>query len=753
MILQCLESRDCFCAATLGLKGQRVLICAVVLICWSATTHAGQEIEPNNSATTANLVPLDSSQTVLVSPAKISSLSDLDYFRIDTPMFEGTTTLTATMTPTASDRSLDASISLRDSSGAILVTKDIGGDNVPETLTFSVTGGATYYVVCSSADLFSLGSGDYTLSLSLVFNDPNDQLAEAIPLGSITRTINVPQPATIDPSADVDMYAFTVSAGQRISFNVDCPSALLNASLRIFDGLGNEIGVDTGSAGPGEVTSGEAYLEHTFASAGTFFVGVSGAGNASYNSVTGNGDMPGSVGPYTLTVSPGLAGTIRRPLDSTDYSVDIFRYGDVATAIDPNVRTWIVTHGWNSSRSSENIAAIVASLAFSQPSDQVLTLDWSSAADTGILNPFAAEDGIVPVAEWAAAALIKAGFKGTNLNLVGHSFGSYVSDEIAKRIGGVNSILTFDPAADVLGGYAPEDNDEVNFARDSNFSWSFHSSNFGSDQTPFTADEEFLVTGLDPLTAHGDVLFLFAFLLDNRSNPFSQDFFLSFLLGGTYGPWIPDQFTSTFTSDALYYGYEADLIADPISHQPTALEFVSVVTDTTAISIPEGSSATFHVKLSTQPHTDVTINADILSGDADISIVSSTALTFSTANWNEFQSITLAAATDLDAENGSSVVRLSASGRRLKQIIATEIDRDRAASHPQLNSVHLLDGQFHFTLQGEQGTVCLVDASLDLKEWLPVATNTLPSNGAIEFYLTPSNPTLLLRAQAIGKTP
>src|SRR6185295_15985755 len=130
------------------------------------------------------------------------------------------------------------------------------------------------------------------------------------------------------------------------------------------------------------------------------------------------------------------------------------------------------------------------------------------------LNPFAAEDSIVPAAQWAASALTRYGFSGTNLNLVGHSFGSYVADEIAQRIpGGVNALVTLDPAADVPGGYDPTANDEVDFARDSFFSWSFHSSSLGNEYTPATADESFIVnSGASASDAHANVVFLFAYM-------------------------------------------------------------------------------------------------------------------------------------------------------------------------------------------------------------------------------------------------
>src|SRR5215203_2562800 len=100
------------------------------------------------------------------------------------------------------------------------------------------------------------------------------------------------------------------------------------------------------------------------------------------------------------------------------------------TEIDPSRTTWIIIHGWNSdpARFAEMVSAIHAQ----RPTDQILTLDWHTAADTGEFNPFDAEKRVPLVATWAATALTNAGFTGANLNVIGHSFGSYVGGEIAE---------------------------------------------------------------------------------------------------------------------------------------------------------------------------------------------------------------------------------------------------------------------------------------------------------------------------------
>lgn len=153
---------------------------------------------------------------------------------------------------------------------------------------------------------------------------------------------------------------------------------------------------------------------------------------------------------------------------------------------------------------------------------------------------------------------------------------SYVADEAAERIpGGVNSIVTLDPAADVFGGYSPSTDGEIDFARDSLFSWSFHSSSAGNEHTPTTADEAFIVES-DATTsdAHGNVVFLFAYMLLNPSDPVSQFFLLTFLLNGTFGPWLPDEFESLFAADDRVKGYEAIIDTTDNGRVPVNVTYV-----------------------------------------------------------------------------------------------------------------------------------------------------------------------------------
>ncbi len=107
-----------------------------------------------------------------------------------------------------------------------------------------------------------------------------------------------------------------------------------------------------------------------------------------------------------------------------------------------------------------------------------------------------------------------------------------------------------------------------------------------------------------------------------------------------------------------------------------AINSVAILTDVDTINVPEGATYTFQVKLSAQPTTSKIVKVSRFSGDSDIAVSSGSSLTFTTSNWNTYQTVTLAAAEDADTANGSAIIRCSAAGMTDKDVIATELDND-----------------------------------------------------------------------------
>lgn len=103
---------------------------------------------------------------------------------------------------------------------------------------------------------------------------------------------------------------------------------------------------------------------------------------------------------------------------------------------------------------------------------------------------------------------------------------------------------------------------------------------------------------------------------------------------------------------------------------------VSVVTSAAGVTVSEGSTATFTVKLSAAPATNVTVTTTRSSGDADLTVSAGASLTFTTANWNIAQTVTLAAAQDADTANGTASFQVGGTGLTAATVAATEADDD-----------------------------------------------------------------------------
>lgn len=102
----------------------------------------------------------------------------------------------------------------------------------------------------------------------------------------------------------------------------------------------------------------------------------------------------------------------------------------------------------------------------------------------------------------------------------------------------------------------------------------------------------------------------------------------------------------------------------------------SIVVSTTALTVPEGSTASFGVSLSDKPSSNVTVTvAKAAGGDVDLT-TATTALVFTPVNYATPQLVSVAAARDADALNGSATFTLSAAGLAGARVVATELDSD-----------------------------------------------------------------------------
>lgn len=135
--------------------------------------------------------------------------------------------------------------------------------------------------------------------------------------------------------------------------------------------------------------------------------------------------------------------------------------------------------------------------------------------------------------------------------------------------------------------------------------------------------------------------------------------------------------TSTIT--ATQGGNGTYAAATPVSQTLTVSAAPTLVLNRTALSVPEGGTATFTVRLGSAPAATTAVAVSRLSGDGDLTVSSGANLSFTTANWGTAQTVTLAAAQDADATAGSAVFRCAAAGLPTVDVTATEADDESSA--------------------------------------------------------------------------
>ncbi|HYF01501.1 MAG TPA: PA14 domain-containing protein, partial [Planctomycetota bacterium] len=107
----------------------------------------------------------------------------------------------------------------------------------------------------------------------------------------------------------------------------------------------------------------------------------------------------------------------------------------------------------------------------------------------------------------------------------------------------------------------------------------------------------------------------------------------------------------------------------------------NIVLATSALTVPEGQSRTFTVRLANAPASDVVVNVARSSGSTDVTATPAS-LTFTPSTWSTPQTVTVAAAHDGDATNDGATVTCSASGLSSQSVSVTVTDDDTASGAP-----------------------------------------------------------------------
>jgi hypothetical protein len=202
--------------------------------------------------------------------------------------------------------------------GSVVVIQDL---QLRKTGAYSIgisgAGNFFYNPTVAGSGWYAWSTGDYSLNLALVDPPPpdsvGDTLATALPtgLGTTSSTYTMPSTQIGDGtwrSLDVDMYQFTAPAGLKLTAITSAPAGSTNPMytvLRLFDASGHELQL-SGSFLPSTNGGGYSEIDYVFATAGTYYIGVSGNYNAYYDpTVAGSDPYPygASTGDYRLDMT------------------------------------------------------------------------------------------------------------------------------------------------------------------------------------------------------------------------------------------------------------------------------------------------------------------------------------------------------------------------------------------------------------------------------------------------------------------
>ena len=156
-----------------------------------------------------------------------------------------------------------------------------------------------------------------------------------------------------------------------------------------------------------------------------------------------------------------------------------------------------------------------------------------------------------------------------------------------------------------------------------------------------------------------------------------QDFTLTIDAGETSGT---ASFTLTPVDDAIDEDDETVRVAGAAPGLEVTPATVTIEDDdmrgiavsTEALTVPEGGAATYTVALRSQPTGPVTVSPSLEAGSSSDVTVSG-ALTFTAADWDRAQTVTVSAAQDADAANDAATVEHAVSGGGYGSVTAADV--------------------------------------------------------------------------------
>lgn len=236
------------------------------------------ESEPNNTLATANSIAPDITITGTLNP-----MGDVDFFAFEASAGQQVTIDVDAQSLTPKSPA-DTVVTLYDGSGRQLAENDDESlDTRDSLLRFTVPTAGRY--VFRIRDVAQRGGPNfaYRARVTLTGGAPSSRFIESEPNNSIAQansiTPNVTIRGALDPSGDVDFFAFQANAGQRLRIDVAAkrltPPSAADTVVALFDSSGRKLAENDDRA-PGQLDS---LLEFTFTATGRYFFSIRDFGN------------------------------------------------------------------------------------------------------------------------------------------------------------------------------------------------------------------------------------------------------------------------------------------------------------------------------------------------------------------------------------------------------------------------------------------------------------------------------------------
>ncbi|MBI1252020.1 MAG: hypothetical protein GC189_11160 [Alphaproteobacteria bacterium] len=214
----------------------------------------------------------------------------------------------------------DPYLTVRDSSGAEIVSDDDGGEGLNSYIEFTAPTAGTYFVEARGFSEEATGAYALNLTPGEIGGDPGS--------GEYMQPNGEPRTSRIQPEGDKDSFSIDMIEGRAYRFNligVGEDGALSDPYLSLVDAEGGQIAADDDGG-----TGLNAYLSFVAPSSGTYYAVVSAfadGGTGAYELRVSDSEVPGNAGTDEfLSLQDGEDGRISRidmPGDKDWFRVDL----------------------------------------------------------------------------------------------------------------------------------------------------------------------------------------------------------------------------------------------------------------------------------------------------------------------------------------------------------------------------------------------------------------------------------------------